>query len=35
MPVSSVRTLLDADGREKMNEFVLGAGLNAKKNKID
>jgi hypothetical protein len=34
MPVSSPRTLMDAEGREFLNEFVLGPGLSASKNAI-
>jgi hypothetical protein len=32
MPVTTTRTLFEAEGREKMREFVLGPGLNARKN---
>lgn len=35
MPCSTIRTLMDANGREIVNEFIIGPGLNAANNSID
>jgi hypothetical protein len=35
MPVATTNTLMDANGYEKLVEFVIGPGLGSGKNRID